>query len=530
MSSKTQSAGNALLIFIFLFSALAGFGVNGARADGGDYSIDYAAADPDIYIPAIPYPATVTPIVGRGNGDAQIPSAWHSDPSTKVDLSVESLSPKDMALCQVVPFEILITVTGTPDPGDMPLNFVAGWNIDTTNNSDFGYDEAYGVLAAFVDTGDGGTVDPNLNATVSSYSWAVVGDEIQGTFNVTGLETGEEVVVEVWLILDCTLPATVGGNVQSRLISAKTSGTNPKTATISTGNQTVPLLQAGSFTSVSVDIGVTKSDGDFPVEQLGTFNYTIPVTNYSITSVANTVIVTDVLDVNIAPNITDCNDPNTPAIEICAMIVQPSTRYCTWVDNATLDGYGGTITCYLDALAPLEVVTITIPVKVSGLTPTRGTIESGTCTQNPNLQNGQPVDVCNLVSVTTISNDTNQANNADSEPKDADKSTAVELLSFTATSQVRAVLLKWTTATEVNNAGFNLYRSTSVKGKRVKLNSQIIPAVPGSIDGADYQYLDGGLQAQRFYFYWLEAVDLNGTTQVFGPIRARSLAKTFRFK
>jgi hypothetical protein len=97
----------------------------------GAYSINFAAADPGDYIPDIPYQYNLTPIVGRGDGDAHIPSAWFNSPLTNTDTKVESLTPKEMALGQIVPFEIKIDVNGDTSAEDGVITFTASWDITT---------------------------------------------------------------------------------------------------------------------------------------------------------------------------------------------------------------------------------------------------------------------------------------------------------------------------------------------------------------------------------------------------------------
>jgi hypothetical protein len=100
--------------------------------------------------------------------------------------------------------------------------------------------------------------------------------------------------------------------------------------------------------------------------------------------------------------------------------------------------------------------------------------------------------------------------------------TAVELLSFTATGTKGAIVLDWETATEVNNAGFNLYRGTRADRPRTKLNAELIPSnvYPGSPIGTRYQYTDTALKPRVTYYYWLEDVDIYGVATLHGPARA----------
>ncbi len=99
--------------------------------------------------------------------------------------------------------------------------------------------------------------------------------------------------------------------------------------------------------------------------------------------------------------------------------------------------------------------------------------------------------------------------------------TAVDLLSFTATPQPGAILLRWETAAEFDTLGFYLYRATSPDGPQVRLNDMMIPGQnPGSPVGASYEYLDRVAQPGVTYYYWLEEVAVNGGAARHGPLSA----------
>jgi hypothetical protein len=96
--------------------------------------------------------------------------------------------------------------------------------------------------------------------------------------------------------------------------------------------------------------------------------------------------------------------------------------------------------------------------------------------------------------------------------------TLIDLVSFTATPQDDGVLLAWETATELNNLGFNVYRSDSRAGPRAKLNDRLIPAQNlGSTEGATYSFLDTTPAAGQRYYYWLEDIDTVGSVTLHGP-------------
>jgi hypothetical protein len=103
-------------------------------------------------------------------------------------------------------------------------------------------------------------------------------------------------------------------------------------------------------------------------------------------------------------------------------------------------------------------------------------------------------------------------------PVSAQLEKKVELLSFTATGSKDAITVNWETAAEPDNQGFNLYRAESEDGERTQLNAELIPSA--SPDGAQYEHIDDdkALKRNRTYYYWLEAVDSTGATELHGPI------------
>lgn len=386
------------VILAQLVAPLAGFfSAQPALAAGGSYTLNFAAADPSIYIPPIPFPSDLTAPTGRADGDPLIPLAEFNDGVS--DVRVESLAPEDMALGQIVPFELEISTLGDTTPENGVITFVIGWNTLTTNGDNFGYDArnddvGYGVIGAFIDIGDGAHFDPGNDATVDSFTWSLINDEIVGVFTVSGLDSGDVVVLEPWLVLDDTIGPGVGGNVQSRLIDAATGSdqtinvansgaiTLVNGDSISTGNQTVPLLKPSDFFNANVDVSVTKTDDPDPVDQGETLTYTITASNAG-PSVANTVVVYDVLD----PNVTFVSASDGGFIN-------------TDIGDTIPDG---AVQWNVGALAPGDTVVFTVIVTVNNDAPT-------------NSPTGE--DLINLATVTTISDDTNLDNNTDTEPTD----------------------------------------------------------------------------------------------------------------
>ena len=106
-----------------------------------------------------------------------------------------------------------------------------------------------------------------------------------------------------------------------------------------------------------------------------------------------------------------------------------------------------------------------------------------------------------------------------------DRPLAVKLAGFEAAAQADHVLVTWETVSEVNNAGFNLYRSATAGGERTLLG--FLPAqAPGSTSGAAYSYEDADVVAGQTYWYWLEDMDLSGAATLHGPVSVTFQAPT----
>ena len=96
----------------------------------------------------------------------------------------------------------------------------------------------------------------------------------------------------------------------------------------------------------------------------------------------------------------------------------------------------------------------------------------------------------------------------------------VELSSFTAQRFEDYVLLEWETASEINNAGFHLWRSEAQDGEYLRITEDLIPADGGPTWGAEYEYEDFDAEPGFTYYYKLEDIDYSGTSTFHGPVSA----------
>ncbi|MBA3534103.1 MAG: hypothetical protein H0T73_19450 [Ardenticatenales bacterium] len=104
---------------------------------------------------------------------------------------------------------------------------------------------------------------------------------------------------------------------------------------------------------------------------------------------------------------------------------------------------------------------------------------------------------------------------------------SVRLSSLTATAAASQIKVQWASASEVNNVGFNIYRSTTAEAPSQQMNNALIASqASGSSEGYSYEWADSAVQAGVTYYYWLEDVDANGDRKMSGPVSASPEAPT----
>lgn len=347
----------------------------------GSYSIDYSAYASDSYNFKLPVNYTGNIPAGRANNPM---------PTTNSGQTVEALNPKGLALGQIVPFEAKITVNGSTAPENGTINMTFSW--DTGGAADFGFDSNYKIFAAFVDYGDVGNVDTEQDATVTNITNSPLnGTLIQETVTVAGLDSGDTIIVEIWVVLENSLPIDANGNIQTQLVSADTVATTP--TNITKAAQTVPLNQIKDFQDAKVDVQIQKSDAADPVYPGQNLTYTITVRNNTTDVVANGIIVTDTLD----PNVT----------------------FVSASDGGTHTG--GLVSWLPFALEPLATKTFTVTTTVNPNAPTAYTgilpDNRGSNFITTTLPLTPSPDLLNVVRIASmITTDTNLDNNAWREP------------------------------------------------------------------------------------------------------------------
>lgn len=105
----------------------------------------------------------------------------------------------------------------------------------------------------------------------------------------------------------------------------------------------------------------------------------------------------------------------------------------------------------------------------------------------------------------------------------SDHSLPVTLSSFNAQVQDDGVLLMWQTASEVDNLGFEIFRSLQKDDGYQLLssfrNNADLKGLLNSSAGKTYRYLDQTVQSGQTYYYKLADVSLSGARTFHGPLK-----------
>lgn len=108
--------------------------------------------------------------------------------------------------------------------------------------------------------------------------------------------------------------------------------------------------------------------------------------------------------------------------------------------------------------------------------------------------------------------------------RDERKPLPVTLLSFDAELlQTGGVAVSWTTASELNNAGYNILRSASRDGAFVKIHQHLIEGAGTTGARSDYEWLDTTAKPGTLYYYQIEDVSYAGVRQTLATAHLRGV-------
>lgn len=93
----------------------------------------------------------------------------------------------------------------------------------------------------------------------------------------------------------------------------------------------------------------------------------------------------------------------------------------------------------------------------------------------------------------------------------------LQLSSFTATANSQNVAsLQWVTFAETNLAGYNVYRGTTQNFEEAT-NLNVFIGATNSSQPTSYRFVDSDLTDTGTIYYWLQSIELNGSSMLFGP-------------
>ncbi len=78
--------------------------------------------------------------------------------------------------------------------------------------------------------------------------------------------------------------------------------------------------------------------------------------------------------------------------------------------------------------------------------------------------------------------------------------------------------LRWKTASEVDNFGFDVYRADSEEGPFERLTERPIPGAGTTDEPQQYVFVDDTIEAGRTYWYYVESISMMGVRERFTPV------------
>ena len=85
------------------------------------------------------------------------------------------------------------------------------------------------------------------------------------------------------------------------------------------------------------------------------------------------------------------------------------------------------------------------------------------------------------------------------------------------------VVLRWTTASEIENAGFNVLRSESVTGSFTKVNVRLIQGAGTTGDPNEYTWIDTTAKPNVEYYYRIQDMSFDGISEVVATQRLKGV-------
>ena len=99
----------------------------------------------------------------------------------------------------------------------------------------------------------------------------------------------------------------------------------------------------------------------------------------------------------------------------------------------------------------------------------------------------------------------------------------VSLSFFRPTLEDGEVVIRWVTESELNNAGFNIYRSESRDGEFKQVNGEMVQGNGTTGERSTYKWVDETAKPNAVYFYQIEDVSFAGERQLLATTKLKGL-------
>ena len=95
-------------------------------------------------------------------------------------------------------------------------------------------------------------------------------------------------------------------------------------------------------------------------------------------------------------------------------------------------------------------------------------------------------------------------------------------------TQLKPNVVRWATASESDNFGYDVYRGLAEDGPFERINPETIPGAGTTDIPQRYEYTDDAIQAGIIYWYYVESISYDGSRQRLTPVypsKAKTLIK-----
>ena len=183
----------------------------------------------------------------------------------------------------------------------------------------------------------------------------------------------------------------------------------------------------------------------------------------------------------------------------------------TWNDQAQFDAR-------VQVISTSGNGTLISQIKITGITTPSGTAGLQWKTDDPNKTQVNRLDNTTLWDMHNI-------NSSGTYTDPPDESLPVQMTNLMAVaSQEDGITLSWRTESETDCAGFHVWRSLIEGAEYTCITTTMIPGQGNSSSAYDYRWNDRNVEDDVIYYYKIEEISIDGTSQFFGPVEVKGVS------